>query len=128
MAISKSIIWFATLLLCALNTDVICLKPLNCPLVCKCFYKELDWTTDCSNLEFTTIPNNKLSTSTVELNMNKNRLKSMNVSSIKADLKTLRLADNLLTEVYTKMFVGLNLIELDLSSNFIRYVDPKTFV
>lgn len=134
MAMRKSIVWLATLQLCAIIISVSGRPQSSCPVECVCFYQDSKLISDCSESEFTTIPTEGLSKDTAEFVLDGNQIKHIDTSLIDSpvrrytNLRSLKLSKNLLTRIHSETFEGLRLIELDVSSNFITHIDPEAFM
>lgn len=129
MAARISIIVFATLLAYVCNTNAILSEQLNCPEDCDCHFFRINWVTDCSESNLTSMPYEGLSNNVYILNMNGNHLKDIQPFPADLKLRTLQLSENLLTKIHKTTFAGLySLLDIDLSSNLINYVDPEAFV
>lgn len=103
-------------------------EQLDCPEDCDCHYFRINWVTDCSESNLTSIPIEGLDNNVYILNMNGNHLKE--VGSFPEDIKvrTLHLADNQLMHVRNDSFSNLQyLVDIDLSGNNITTVDSNAF-
>ncbi|XP_018326022.1 toll-like receptor 3 isoform X2 [Agrilus planipennis] len=123
-----------SMLLCLIVLVAVCsafngeLAELECPDDCECHYFRVNWVTDCSESNLTEIPYNELSPNVYVLDMNSNLIKELKRFPSEIKLRRLQLADNLLTKITKDPFIGLNyLIDLDLSHNQIKTIDPDTF-
>lgn len=129
MATRLSIIVFLTLLACVCNTNAILSEQLDCPDDCDCHYFRINWVADCSESNLTSVPHEGLDTNVYILNMNANHLKEIEPFPADIKLRTLQLSENSLTKIQKTTFAGLHyLLDIDLSSNLINYVDPEAFV
>jgi len=129
MAKRISIIVFATLLVYVYNTSAILSEQLDCPEDCDCHFFRINWVTDCSESNLTSMPYEGLDNNVYVLNMNGNLLKELEPFPADIKLRTLQLSENFLTKIQKITFAGLNyLLDIDLSSNLINYVDPEAFV
>lgn len=128
MATLKSIVWFTILLVYVYNTDAVPSKKFSCPKVCDCYLSRINWVTDCTNKNLTFIPHEGLDNDTYVLNMNDNFLSELEPFPPSIKMWTLKLSNNLLTEIKNTTFLGLNhLLNVDLSNNLINYVEPLAF-
>lgn len=129
MATRKSIIVFATLLAYVCKTSAILSEQLDCPEDCDCHFFRINWVTDCSESNLTSMPYEGLDSNVYVLNMNGNLLKEIEPFPADIKLRTLQLSENFLTKIQKTTFAGLHyLLDIDLSSNLINYVDPEAFV
>lgn len=129
MATRLSIIVFISLLAYVCNTNAILSEQLDCPEDCDCHFFRINWVTDCSENNFTTMPYDGLDSNVYILNMNGNLLKDLDPFPADIKLRTLQLSENFLTKIQKTTFAGLHyLLDIDLSSNLINYVDPEAFV
>uniref|UniRef100_A0A1B6CHW6 LRRCT domain-containing protein n=1 Tax=Clastoptera arizonana TaxID=38151 RepID=A0A1B6CHW6_9HEMI len=106
------------------------LEDLECPDDCDCHYFRVNWVTDCSESNLTSIPtlDEGLSLSVYFLNMNANNLTEINPFPPDIKIRTLQLAENGLTKIEKRTFAPLlYLLELDLSSNNITFIDSHAF-
>lgn len=106
------------------------LPDLECPDDCDCHYFRVNWVTDCSESNLTAVPTYEegLASNVYTLDMSGNQLESLETFPEDIRLRSLKLADNLLTKVTHADFAGLKfLLELDLSGNSITYVEPDSF-
>lgn len=63
------------------------------------------------------------------LNMNGNFLKEIEPFPDNFKLRRLQLSENYLTKIQKTTFAGLHyLLDIDLSSNLIRHIDPEAFL
>lgn len=101
----------------------------KCPIDCECHYFRINWITDCSECNLTSIPYDELSLNVYILDMNGNRVEYLDKfpdDSIK--LRGLQMAHNRLTALNSTSFEGLRyLLEADFSSNFITKIEPDSF-
>lgn len=129
MATRTSIIVFAILLTYVCNTSAILSEQLDCPEDCDCHFFRINWVTDCSESNLTSMPYDGLDGNVYVLNMNGNLLKEIEPFPADIKLRTLQLSENFLTKIQKTTFAGLHyLLDIDLSSNLINYVDPEAFV
>lgn len=129
MAARISIIVLTTLLAYVCNTNAILSEQLDCPEDCDCHYFRINWVTDCSESNLTSVPHEGLDPNVYILNMNANHLKEIEPFPADIKLRTLQLSENSLTKIQKTTFAGLHyLLDIDLSSNLINYVDPEAFV
>lgn len=102
---------------------------LECPDECDCHYFRINWVTDCSESNLTTIPYDELSLSVYILDLNGNNITSIQPFPNAIKMRRLQIANNRLTRVDKDSFRGLDyLIDVDLSGNNISYVDPEAFL
>ncbi|CAH0754027.1 unnamed protein product [Bemisia tabaci] len=95
---------------------------------CDCHYFRINWVTDCSESNLTYIPHDGLDLRVYELNMNGNGLRDVDPFPEGIKLRSLKLADNLLTHIKKDTFAGLQyLVDIDLSGNNIHTIDPEAF-
>ncbi|XP_003691018.1 protein artichoke [Apis florea] len=100
----------------------------ECPMDCHCHYFRVNWVTDCSESNLTSIPIDELSPNVYVLDMNGNNIAQVAPFPHSIKLRRLQMAHNRLTELKYKSFAGLTyLLEADFSSNAITHVDPETF-
>lgn len=125
-----SVLVFATLLAYMCNTtNAILSEQLDCPEDCDCHFFRINWVTDCSESNLTSMPYEGLDSNVYILNMNGNLLKEIEPFPADIKLRTLQLSENFLTKIQKTTFAGLHyLLDIDLSSNLINYVDPEAFV
>jgi len=120
---------FATLLAYVYNTNAILSEQLDCPEDCDCHFFRINWVTDCSESNLTSMPYEGLDSNVYILTMNGNLLKEIEPFPADIKLRTLQLSENFLTKIQKTTFAGLHyLLDIDLSSNLINYVDPEAFV
>lgn len=120
--------WCASFLV-ALSRGELAEEP-TCPEEddCDCHYFRINWVTDCSESNLTYIPHDGLDIRVYELNMNGNNLRDVDPFPEGIKLRSLKLADNLLTSIKKDTFIGLQyLVDIDLSGNNIQAVDPEAF-
>ncbi|CAI6373924.1 unnamed protein product [Macrosiphum euphorbiae] len=123
------IVLFAIILAYVCNTSAIPSEQLDCPEDCDCHFFRINWVTDCSESNFTSMPYEGLDGKVYVLNMNGNLLKEIEPFPANIKLRTLQLSENFLTKIQKTTFAGLHyLLDIDLSSNLINYVDPEAFV
>lgn len=106
------------------------LDDLECPDDCDCHYFRVNWVTDCSESNLTSIPTLEegLSLNAYVLNMNANNLKEIEPFPPDIKIRTLQLAENMLSKIEKETFAPLlYLLELDLSSNNIVSINPDAF-
>ncbi|KAL6448522.1 hypothetical protein ACFW04_000427 [Cataglyphis niger] len=100
----------------------------ECPVDCHCHYFRINWVTDCSDSNLTTIPYNELSDNVYILDMNDNNIANVGPFPSSIKLRRLQMAHNQLTELTYESFAGLTyLLDADFSYNAIRHVDPEAF-
>ncbi|XP_060843801.1 toll-like receptor Tollo [Rhopalosiphum padi] len=129
MATRISIIVLITLLAYVCNTGAFPSKQLNCPEKCHCHYSRINWVTDCSKINLVSMPYKGLDTNVYVLYLNGNFLKEIQPFPANIKLRTLQLSENFLTKIHKTMFAGLRyLVDINLSSNLINYIDPQAFV
>lgn len=110
----------------ALNEET--LLEQECPVDCHCHYFRINWVTDCSDSNLTTIPYNELSQNVYILDMNDNNIANVNPFPNSIKLRRLQMAHNQLTELMYESFAGLTyLLDADFSYNAITRVDPEAF-
>jgi len=123
-----SIIVFAILLSYVYNANAILSKQLNCPEDCECYFFRINWVTDCSESNLTSMPYEGLDRNVYTLTINGNFLKEIQPFPANIKLRTLQLSENFLTKIQKTTFAGLQyLLDIDLSSNLINYVHPEAF-
>ncbi|XP_015600866.1 protein artichoke isoform X2 [Cephus cinctus] len=117
------VILFATGL--ALNGELL---EQDCPVDCHCHYFRINWVTDCSESNLTSIPYDELSPNVYILDMNGNNVAHLGPFPRDIKLRRLQMAHNKLTELSYESFAGLNyLLDADFSYNSISHVDPEAF-
>ncbi|XP_018357518.1 PREDICTED: leucine-rich repeat-containing protein 15-like isoform X1 [Trachymyrmex cornetzi] len=100
----------------------------ECPVDCHCHYFRVNWVTDCSDSNLTTIPYNELSHNVYILDMNDNNIADISPFPESIKLRRLQMAHNRLTELTYESFAGLTyLLDADFSYNAITRVDPEAF-
>lgn len=100
----------------------------ECPEDCHCHYFRINWVTDCSDSNLTTIPYNELSHNVYILDMNDNNIANIDPFPSSIHLRRLQMAHNQLTELTYESFAGLTyLLDADFSYNVITHVDPDAF-
>lgn len=120
---------FATLLANVCNTNAIPSAQLKCPDDCDCYYSRINWVTDCSENNFTSMPYAGLDNNVYVFIMNGNLLKEIEPFPANIRLRTLQISENLLTKINKSTFAGLHyLLDADLSYNLINHIDPDAFV
>lgn len=128
MAIRSFIVVSVTLLAYIFNIDAVPSEQLNCPVDCNCYFFRINWVTDCSENNFTSIPYEGLDNNVYVLTMNGNLVKEIEPFPMNIRLRTLQLSENFLTKIQKTTFAGLHyLLDVDLSFNFISYIDPEAF-
>ncbi|KAJ8885658.1 hypothetical protein PR048_011856 [Dryococelus australis] len=101
---------------------------LECPEECDCHYFRINWVTDCSESNLTSIPHEGLSLDVYILNMNDNNISEIETFPENIKLRSLHMADNQLTHLKRESFHGLNfLLDADFSGNQIQHIDPDAF-
>lgn len=102
---------------------------LECPDDCDCHYFRINWVTDCSESNLTSIPYDELSLSVYILDLNGNNISHIDPFPKDLKMRRLQLANNILQSVERSSFAGLEyLIDVDLSGNNISKVDPEAFM
>lgn len=120
---------FATLLACVCNTNAILSEQLDCPEDCDCHFFRINWVTDCSEMNLTSMPYDGLDSNVYILTMTGNKVEEIEPFPADIKLRTLHMSDNELTSINKTTFAGLHyLLDVDLSSNKITHVDPEAFV
>lgn len=100
----------------------------ECPVDCHCHYFRINWVTDCSESNLTTIPYDELSPNVYILDMNGNRIADISPFPPGIKLRRLQMAHNLLTSLTHESFSKLNyLLDADFSSNQMTIIDPEAF-
>lgn len=100
----------------------------ECPVDCHCHYFRVNWVTDCSESNLTSIPYDELSPNVYILDMNGNNIAQVGPFPHAIKLRRLQMAHNRLTELKYESFAGLTyLLEADFSYNEITHVDPEAF-
>nr|ARK19972.1 leucine rich repeat domain containing protein [Ampulex compressa] len=100
----------------------------DCPVDCHCHYFRINWVTDCSESNLTTIPYDELSPNVYVLDMNGNHIAHVGPFPSSIKLRRLQMAHNQLTELKYESFAGLTyLLDADFSYNAITHVDPEAF-
>ncbi|XP_076161451.1 uncharacterized protein LOC143143726 isoform X2 [Ptiloglossa arizonensis] len=100
----------------------------ECPVDCHCHYFRVNWVTDCSESNLTSIPYEELSPNVYILDMNGNNIAQVGPFPHAIKIRRLQMAHNRLTELKHESFAGLTyLLEADFSSNAITHVDPEAF-
>lgn len=100
----------------------------ECPVDCHCHYFRINWVTDCSDSNLTSIPYNELSQNVYILDMNDNNIAKIGPFPDSIHLRRLQMAHNQLTELTYESFAGLTyLLDADFSYNAITRVDPEAF-
>ncbi|XP_014478723.1 PREDICTED: leucine-rich repeat-containing protein 15-like [Dinoponera quadriceps] len=100
----------------------------DCPVDCHCHYFRINWVTDCSDSNLTTIPYSELSRNVYILDMNDNNIANVGPFPSSIKLRRLQMAHNRLTELSYESFAGLTyLLDADFSHNAIRRLDPEAF-
>ncbi|XP_050535112.1 toll-like receptor Tollo [Daktulosphaira vitifoliae] len=131
MATHRSIIvcLAVTLLTWVIGSNALLSEQMDCPEDCDCHFFRINWVTDCSESNLTSIPHEGLDNNVYILNMNGNHLKEIEPFPADLKLRTLTLSENMLTKIHKTTFAGLHyLLDIDLSSNLINYIDPESFV
>ncbi|XP_012233791.1 leucine-rich repeat-containing protein 15-like [Linepithema humile] len=117
-------VFFATTAF-ALNEELL---EQECPVDCHCHYFRINWVTDCSDSNLTTIPYSELSHDVYVLDMNDNNIANFDPFPSSIKLRRLQMAHNQLTELTYESFAGLTyLLDADFSYNAITRVDPEAF-
>ena len=100
----------------------------ECPVDCHCHYFRINWVTDCSESNLTSIPYDELSPNVYILDMNGNNIAQVGPFPRDIKLRRLQMAHNQLTELTYDSFAGLiYLLEADFSHNKIKKIDPEAF-
>lgn len=100
----------------------------ECPADCHCHYFRINWVTDCSDSNLTTIPYSELSHNVYILDMNDNNIANVGPFPSSIKLRRLQMAHNRLTELSYESFAGLTyLLDADFSYNAIKRIDPEAF-
>jgi len=122
---------FCLLVVCLITTVFAINEELldqECPVDCHCHYFRVNWVTDCSDSNLTTIPYNELSHDVYILDMNDNNIANVGPFPRAIKLRRLQMAHNQLTELTYGSFAGLTyLLDADFSYNAITRIDPETF-
>ncbi|XP_066593349.1 insulin-like growth factor-binding protein complex acid labile subunit isoform X2 [Prorops nasuta] len=109
-----------------LSSDV--MEPQECPVDCHCHYFRINWVTDCSESNLTSIPYDELSPNVYILDMNGNNIERVGPFPTNIKLRRLQMAHNKLKELNYDAFAGLTyLLDADFSSNEITRIDPEVF-
>lgn len=104
------------------------LQEQECPEDCHCYYFRINWVTDCSDSNLTTIPYDELSLNVYILDVNDNNIAQVGPFPSAIHMRRLQMAHNLLTELKYESFAGLTyLLDADFSYNAITRVDPEAF-
>lgn len=100
----------------------------ECPVDCHCHYFRINWVTDCSESNLTSIPYDELSSNVYILDMNGNNIAHVDPFPQDIKLRRLQMAHNLLTQLTYDSFAGLAyLLDADFSYNQIKTIDPEAF-
>ncbi|XP_043276391.1 toll-like receptor 6 [Venturia canescens] len=100
----------------------------ECPEACHCHYFRINWVTDCSESNLTSVPTSELSPNVYILDMNGNNIEHLAPFPPDIKLRRLQMAHNRLTKLEKESFAGLSyLIDADFASNAITHVDTETF-
>lgn len=100
----------------------------ECPVDCHCHYFRINWVTDCSESNLTSIPYNELSSNVYILDMNGNNIEHVGPFPHGIKLRRLLMAHNRLTKLDYDSFADLTyLLDADFSFNAISRVDPDAF-
>ncbi|XP_078045004.1 uncharacterized protein LOC144474214 isoform X2 [Augochlora pura] len=100
----------------------------ECPVDCHCHYFRVNWVTDCSESNLTSIPYDELSPNVYVLDMNGNNIAQIEPFPNSIKIRRLQMAHNRLTELKYHSFAGLTyLLEADFSWNGITHVDSEAF-
>lgn len=124
---TPSLLLLTTLVTCAfaINGE---LDEQECPVDCHCHYFRINWVTDCSESNLTSIPYTELSPNVYVLDMNGNNIEQVEPFPSDIKLRRLQMAHNKLTHLDYHSFAGLTyLLDADFSFNQIKYVDPEAF-
>lgn len=104
------------------------LEEQECPEDCHCYYFRINWVTDCSESNLTTIPYDELSQNVYILDMNGNNVDHVSPFPHGIKMRRLQMAQNVLTSLTHEAFAGLNyLLDADFSFNKITTIDPEAF-
>lgn len=123
--------WFSAIIALAFITTAAgdLAEQLDCPEDCDCHYFRVNWVTDCSETNLTSIPFEKLDRNVYILNLIGNRLKEVEPFPENIKVRTLQLADNQLTRIKNDTFSNLQyLLDIDLSGNNITSIDSHAFM
>nr|XP_050848750.1 leucine-rich repeat-containing protein 15-like isoform X1 [Vespula vulgaris] len=100
----------------------------ECPVDCHCHYFRINWVTDCSESNLTSISYNELSPNVYVLDMNGNNIKHVAPFPHGIKLRRLQMAHNQLDQLNYESFAGLTyLLDADFSFNAITHVDSEAF-
>lgn len=100
----------------------------ECPVDCHCHYLRVNWVTDCSESNLTTIPHEGLSQNVYVLDVNGNNVEHVETFPKDIKLRRLQIAHNRLKDLTYESFAGLTyLLDADFSYNQISRVDPEAF-
>lgn len=100
----------------------------ECPVDCHCHYFRINWVTDCSESNLTSIAYNELSPNVYVLDMNGNNIKRFGPFPHGIKLRRLQMAHNRLSQLKYESFAGLTyLLDADFSFNAITHVDSEAF-
>lgn len=100
----------------------------ECPVDCHCHYFRVNWVTDCSESNLTSIPYDELSLNVYVLDMNGNNIAQVGPFPQSIKLRRLQMAHNRLAELKRESYAGLTyLLDADISFNEITRVDPEAF-
>lgn len=106
------------------------LPDLECPDDCDCHYFRINWVTDCSESNLTSVPTVEegLSPNVYIFNLNANLMKELAPFPPDLKIRRFQIAENQLTAIHKDTFASLlYLIDLDLSGNYITTIDPEAF-
>ncbi|XP_047347701.1 leucine-rich repeat-containing protein 15-like isoform X1 [Vespa velutina] len=100
----------------------------ECPVDCHCHYFRINWVTDCSESNLTSISYGELSPNVYVLDMNGNNIKRFGPFPHGIKLRRLQMAHNRLSQLKYESFAGLTyLLDADFSFNAITHVDSEAF-
>ena len=123
--IATSLVTFRSSFVVGLNGELV---EQECPDDCHCHYFRINWVTDCSDSNLTSIPLEGLSQNVYVLDMNGSNVEHVAPFPQDIKLRRLQMAHNLLKELKYESFAGLTyLLDADFSYNAITKVDPDAF-
>lgn len=129
MAIRISIFVALTLLAYVCSKKSIPTGKLLCPAKCYCYYREINWQTDCSESNLTTMSQDRIDPNVYTLIMNMNHLEKIDPFRSNYKIRSLQLSHNSLTTIQKEAFAGLKyLLDVSLSFNLINYIHPEAFM
>ena len=124
---------FALLVICTTNIHqhiyVTCVDfDELCPEVCDCYYERISSITDCSHNNLTEIPYHDVSVNVTILNLESNSIRLIEPFPNDLKLRKLDLNSNHLTSISSNSFQNLQfLVDIDLSNNFLAFIDSLSF-